>query len=123
MKNWENRLSGLLLIAAGVILLAILAYNFFIFPPAEGLEPVLLESSSAESSEDPEMPEPPGPVNLNTATLEELDALPGIGETLAQRILDYRETHGGFQSLEELMEVDGIGAATFEELSGKITLE
>ena len=123
MKNWENRLSGLLLIAAGVILLAILVCNLWIFPPGEGLEPVLLESSMAEPWEYPEMPEPPGPVNLNTATLEELDALPGIGETLAQRILDYREANGGFQNLEELMEVDGIGQSTFEELKGKITLE
>lgn len=122
MKNLENRLSGLLLIAAGVIFLALLAFNFWLFPPGKGLEPVELESSF-KTMEFSSVPEMPGPINLNTATLEELDSLPGIGEVLAQRILDYREEHGGFQSLEDLMKVDGIGESTFEDLKGKITLE
>ncbi len=122
MKNWENRLSGLLLIAAGIIFLVLLAFNFWLFPPGHNLEPVELESS-IETMKSSSVPEMPGPINLNTATLEELDSLPGIGEVLAQRILDYREEHGGFQSLEDLMKVDGIGESTFEELKGKITLE
>ena len=49
------------------------------------------------------------PLNLNTATLEQLDALDGIGPATAQKILDYREEHGGFGSVEELGEVPGIG--------------
>lgn len=122
MKNWENRLSGLLLIAAGIIFLALLFFNFWLFPPGKGLEPVKLESS-IDTMESSSVPEMPGPINLNTATLEELDSLPGIGEVLAQRILDYREEYGGFQSLEDLMKVDGIGESTFEELKGKIILE
>ena len=53
------------------------------------------------------------PVDLNTATAEELDTLPGIGESLARRIIAYREANGPFGSIEEIMEVSGIGEAKF----------
>jgi competence protein ComEA len=59
----------------------------------------------------------PGPVDLNTATLADLDALPGIGPVLAQRILDHRTAHGPFGSVEELDDVSGIGPALFAEIS------
>lgn len=61
-------------------------------------------------------------VNVNTATKEELERLPGIGPTLAQRILDYREAHGGFRSVDELRKVSGIGPKKFEELSGLVEI-
>lgn len=59
---------------------------------------------------------PAGPVQLSTATLEQLDALPGVGPVTAQRIVQYRETHGPFRSVEELDAVPGIGPARLEQL-------
>ena len=56
-------------------------------------------------------------LNLNQATLEELETLPGIGPVLAQRIIDYRDAHGGFHSVSELLEVEGLGEKTYEKLS------
>ncbi|HUP70288.1 MAG TPA: helix-hairpin-helix domain-containing protein [Acidimicrobiales bacterium] len=61
-----------------------------------------------------------GPVNLNTATLEQLDGLPGIGPATAQAILDYRKTRGRFRSVDELMEVRGIGEAKLAAIRSKV---
>jgi competence protein ComEA len=61
-------------------------------------------------------------LNLNTATKEELVALPGIGPAKAQAILDYRDAHGSFKSVEELKDVKGIGAKRFEKLKGSFTV-
>ncbi|GHF35454.1 DNA-binding protein [Streptomyces mashuensis] len=57
-----------------------------------------------------------GPLSLNSATLEQLDALPGVGPVLAQHILDYRTQHGGFRSVTDLRKVNGIGARRFTDL-------
>ncbi len=64
-----------------------------------------------------------GIVNINIATVEELEMLPHIGPSTAQRIVEYRETYGPFKSVEELMEVPGIGPAVFEEIRGRITVD
>ncbi|MFZ3570603.1 helix-hairpin-helix domain-containing protein [Streptomyces sp. BH097] len=63
---------------------------------------------------------PAGPVGLNTATLEQLDTLPGVGPVLAQHIVDYRTEHGGFRSVDELREVNGIGDRRFEDLQNLV---
>ena len=61
-------------------------------------------------------------VNLNTATSEQLDTLPGVGPVTAQKILDWRASHGAFSSVDELLEVDGIGEKTLAELAPHVTL-
>ncbi|MER5786982.1 ComEA family DNA-binding protein [Streptomyces sp. NPDC001980] len=59
---------------------------------------------------------PAAPVSLNTATLEQLDALPGVGPVLAQHILDFRTQHAGFRSVDELRQVKGIGDRRYSDL-------
>lgn len=61
------------------------------------------------------------PLNINTASQEEFTALPGIGDTLAKRILDYRKSHGDFSSPEELLNVPGIGSGKLEAILDLIT--
>ena len=62
-------------------------------------------------------------VNINTATQEELDALPGIGPSIAAKIIDYREQNGKFNSIEEIKEVSGIGEAKYEKIKDSITIK
>lgn len=62
-------------------------------------------------------------VDINTATEEELRLLPGIGETLAQRIVEYRTEHGAFESIEELTQVSGIGEGRLKDIRELITAE
>ena len=61
-----------------------------------------------------------GPVHLNSATLERLDTLPGVGPVTAQKIIDYRLQHGGFGSVDELDAVPGIGPARLANLRGLV---
>ena len=63
-----------------------------------------------------------GRININTATADELDSLPGIGPTTAQSIVDYRVENGPFQSIEEIMRVPGIGPATYDLIKNLITV-
>lgn len=61
-------------------------------------------------------------VNINNATIEDLDKLPGIGEATANKIINYREENGDFKSIEELKNVNGIGSKKYEQIKDEITL-
>jgi competence protein ComEA len=93
--------------------------------PAEGTQVAPLQSNAEPTvpkSKSAALATPGAPVNLNTATLEDLQTLPGIGVTRAQDILDYRQAHGVFKTIDELQNVKGIGEATFERLKPFITV-
>ena len=66
--------------------------------------------------------EAPGPININTADLDQLQTLTGIGPTIAQRIIDYRTEHGPFGSVYDLLEVSGIGLVKLEAILDQITV-
>lgn len=95
--------------------------------------PVTVSVSAAMQTLPPETTQPPDepteetetirfPIHINRAGKEEFMALPGIGEVLAQRILDYRAEHGPFRTVEELMNVEGIGKKRMEEMLELITI-
>jgi competence protein ComEA len=83
---------------------------------------VPLRAPVATASTGPAADSAPAIVHLNSASAEQLDALDGIGPSLAQRIVDYRRAHGGFRSIDELDEVSGIGPVRLESLRPQLAL-
>jgi competence protein ComEA len=82
--------------------------------PAPGVAGAAATGATAAGSS------PSAPLDLNSATLEQLESLPGIGPVTAQKILDYRQTHGAFHSVAELEGVPGIGPAHMAQLKGLV---
>lgn len=92
--------------------------------PAAQPEEQTAQPEQPEQSEQAEEPVQSGqPVNINTASAEMLDTLPGIGPVLAQRIVDWRAQYGAFSSVEQLTDVPGIGEAKLEKIRAMITVE
>lgn len=87
-----------------------------------------VENISEKTDEDPgikdtQTDEDSGMININTADKDKLDSLPGIGEKLADAIIAYREKNGGFSSVDEIKEVDGIGDGIYENIKDSITID
>jgi competence protein ComEA len=96
-------------------------------PLADGQQVVVPSRGSVEAAPPGASPGsgesiPGGKVHLNSATLEQLDQLPGVGPVTAQQILDYRSANGAFQSVDELDAVPGIGPARLEQLRPLVDL-
>ncbi len=79
-------------------------------------------SGSAKRPIESSVSQPVGKININAASLEQLDSLPGIGQTYAKRIIEYRNQIGGFKSIDEIKNVKGIGEATFLKFKEKISI-
>lgn len=135
MEEQSGQERWLVLLGAAVCAV-IIGYNAFYVPDATvawaapSSAAAAAETGSAQPSSVPAKPAssapgqetPAGKIDINTATAGQLSAgLPGIGETLAQRIVEYRERNGPFRSAEELMDVPGIGEKTFEAIRDLVT--
>jgi len=93
-------------------------------PAAATEEPAFTFSSPGGATSEPTSESSSGTelVNINTATSEQLDTLPGIGPSTAQKIIDYRATNGPFATIEDILKVSGIGPATFDNIKNLITV-
>jgi competence protein ComEA len=83
----------------------------------DGEQLVVGEPSPAASDPAAVSPQPSGPVDLNSATVSDLDALPGIGPVLAQRVVDWRTAHGAFTAVDQLRQISGLGGKKFDALA------
>ncbi len=112
-----------LILALTAVFLAVLALLYLdASRTAEGTDYTISTQRRTQEPVTPAPPPPKEPVDVNTADAEELQTLANIGPALAQRIIDYREANGPFRSVEDLLEVKGIGEATLEKFREDVTL-
>ena len=117
-----SRIADAVARAGGATRKADLALVNLAAPVADGTQIVVpARTAAAQASGGSSASAPSGPVHLNTATLEDLDELPGVGPVTAQKILDYRQQHGAFSSVDELDAIPGIGPARLDQLRDLVT--
>jgi competence protein ComEA len=116
MKLWQSFvlgvLVGLILSGAGYLLIQ-----------RSKMQPIAFISLTATQQEKIIVTPGTDRLNLNTASIKELDALPGIGEEKAKSILEFRTKYGPFRSIEDLLYVPGIGKSLFEQIRNKIFVQ
>ena len=116
-------------LAAGLLGIAMIGGGTYLITSGDQLLQATTSNSSTTKAPLPSIDEvvgqstPTGPININQASQSELESLPGIGQVIAERIIEYREKNGPFKSKEELKEVKGIGDKTFADLEDEITIE
>lgn len=119
----EKKQVRILIGIAAFLCALIVGYNTFYVPDIPLQNEVWTDQMSSGTGTESYVPqEPAEKIDLNSATAAALDTLDGIGPVLAQRIVDYREEYGGFYSVEELKEVNGIGEKLFEQIKDKVTV-
>jgi competence protein ComEA len=96
-----------------IVMVVLLVLGFGIAAPAGQAPPRSTPAAKASAS---------APLNLNSATVAQLETLPGIGKSTAERILEYRDKSGGFKKVEDLMNVRGIGEKNFLKLKPLVTV-
>ena len=120
-ENKSENLSTRILIAIALFMAAgLVGYNAFFSKSAVEITENLVSSETLEGNKETKSENKNEVVNINTASAEELEKLSGIGKSMAKRIIDYRETHGGFANKEEIMNVKGIGKKVFENIKNNI---
>lgn len=125
-KSKSDNSEKVLIITALVMFAVLIGYNAFFIPPiSENIQIsgdiIKDQETSEENSESSK--NKTGLININTASKEELTELTGVGPKIAERIIEYRKTHGGFSSKEEIMNVKGIGEKIFEKFKDDITVK
>ena len=117
-ENESKNLSARILIAIALLMAAgLVGYNAFFSKTAVEITENLVTSEALEQDEETKSSEV---ININTASSEELEKLSGVGKAMAKRIVEYRDTHGGFANKEEIMNVKGIGKKIFETIKNNI---
>lgn len=124
--RWEwlalTVLVNLLIIASVIIALRWPDAKPIVLRPAATLAPGVERNIGLEPESDlPSAPTDEEEIDINSASAAELEALPGIGPALSARIVQYRDLHGAFSSVEELMNVEGIGPKTMDGLRDLVT--
>lgn len=133
-KNKANNSEKILIITAIIMFAILIGYNAFFVPPvSENIQisgdivksqDTSDEENKKETKENTETEKSKnGLININTASKDELTELTGVGSKIAERIIEYRKTHGGFSNKEEIMNVKGIGEKIFEKFKDDITVK
>ena len=118
LNKSEKILLGIALLLSSFIIM----YNLFYIPTLPNANITKKELVFQDIENDDNSEQVSNPVNINSASIEELKKIPGIGESIAQKIIEYREENGGFSCKQEITNVNGIGKKKYESMKNFITV-